>query len=71
MSGAAVTGPPLARTRQRIADEIRGLALTEIEVLQGAEIERPSKLHARAHAVDKAEVGGRAVIVAQGHYRVS
>ena len=44
---------------------------TEIEIRQGAEIGRPSVLHARAHAVDKAEVGGKAVIVAQGHYRVS
>ena len=43
----------------------------EIEIRQGAEIGRPSKLHARAHAADKAEVGGKAVIVAQGHYRVS
>jgi trans-2,3-dihydro-3-hydroxyanthranilate isomerase len=44
---------------------------TEIEIRQGAEIGRPSILHARADAVDKAEVGGKAVIVAHGHYRVS
>jgi trans-2,3-dihydro-3-hydroxyanthranilate isomerase len=44
---------------------------TEIEIRQGAEIGRSSILHARADAVDKAEVGGKAVIVAHGHYRVS
>jgi trans-2,3-dihydro-3-hydroxyanthranilate isomerase len=44
---------------------------TGIEIRQGAEIGRPSILHARAHAPDKAEVGGKAVLVAQGRYRVS
>ena len=43
---------------------------TEIEIRQGAEIGRPSVLHARAHGPDKAEVGGSAVVVARGHYRV-
>jgi trans-2,3-dihydro-3-hydroxyanthranilate isomerase len=43
---------------------------TAIEIHQGAEIGRPSALHARAHGPDKAEVGGTAVVVAQGHYRV-
>jgi predicted PhzF superfamily epimerase YddE/YHI9 len=42
-----------------------------IVIRQGAEIGRPSVLHARAHAADKAEVGGKAVIVAHGHYRVA
>jgi predicted PhzF superfamily epimerase YddE/YHI9 len=32
---------------------------------------RPSTLHARAHSEDKAEVGGSAVVVARGHYRVA
>ena len=44
---------------------------TEIEISQGVEIGRPSKLHARAHSEDKAEVGGSAVVVARGHYRVA
>ena len=44
---------------------------TEIEIRQGAKIGRPSLLHARAHAADKAHVGGKAVIVAHGRYRVS
>ena len=43
---------------------------TAIEIRQGAEIGRPSVLHARAHGPDKAEVGGPAVVVARGHYRV-
>jgi trans-2,3-dihydro-3-hydroxyanthranilate isomerase len=43
---------------------------TAIEIHQGTEIGRPSALHARAHGPDKADVGGRAVVVAQGHYRV-
>ena len=44
---------------------------TAIEIRQGAEIGRPSVLHARAHGPDKAEVGGSAVVVARGHYRVA
>ena len=43
---------------------------TEIEIRQGAEIGRPSVLHARADSEDRAEVGGSAVVVARGHYRV-
>lgn len=43
---------------------------TAIEIHQGAEIGRPSVLHARAHGPDSAEVGGSAVVVARGHYRV-
>jgi len=43
---------------------------TAIEIHQGAEIGRPSVLHARAHGPDRAEVGGTAVVVARGHYRV-
>jgi trans-2,3-dihydro-3-hydroxyanthranilate isomerase len=44
---------------------------TEIEIRQGVEMGRPSTLHARAHSEDKAEVGGSAVVVARGHYRVA
>jgi trans-2,3-dihydro-3-hydroxyanthranilate isomerase len=44
---------------------------TQIEIRQGAEIGRPSVLHALAHSEDKAEVGGAAVVVARGHYRVA
>jgi len=46
----------------------------EIEISQGAEIGRPSKLHARVDgapdAVERVEVGGSAVIVARGEFRL-
>jgi trans-2,3-dihydro-3-hydroxyanthranilate isomerase len=46
----------------------------EIEISQGDEIGRPSKLHARvtgnADAVETIEVGGSAVIVARGEFRL-
>jgi trans-2,3-dihydro-3-hydroxyanthranilate isomerase len=46
----------------------------EIEISQGAEIHRPSTLHARADGtaerVDRVEVGGSAVIVARGEFRL-
>jgi trans-2,3-dihydro-3-hydroxyanthranilate isomerase len=46
----------------------------EIEVSQGAEIGRPSKLYARAdgsaEAVEAIEVGGSAVVVARGEFRL-
>jgi trans-2,3-dihydro-3-hydroxyanthranilate isomerase len=45
-----------------------------IEIRQGAEIGRPSLLHARAEGsaerVETVEVGGSAVIVARGEYRI-
>ena len=45
-----------------------------IEIRQGVEILRPSLLHARAHGtaerIEQVEVGGSAVIVARGEYRV-
>ena len=44
---------------------------TAIEIHQGAEIGRPSVLHARAHGPDRAEVGGSAVLVAHGQFRVA
>jgi trans-2,3-dihydro-3-hydroxyanthranilate isomerase len=44
----------------------------EIEIVQGVEIGRPSKLYARvdgtADAIDRIEVGGSAVIVARGEF---
>jgi trans-2,3-dihydro-3-hydroxyanthranilate isomerase len=43
---------------------------TQIEIRQGVEMGRPSTLHARAHSEDQAEVGGSAVVVARGHYRI-
>jgi trans-2,3-dihydro-3-hydroxyanthranilate isomerase len=47
----------------------------EIEIRQGAEIGRPSTLHARvegsAERVERILVGGAAVIVARGEYRLS
>jgi trans-2,3-dihydro-3-hydroxyanthranilate isomerase len=46
----------------------------EIEISQGAEIGRPSTLYARVHgsagAVERIEVGGSAVIVARGEFRL-
>jgi trans-2,3-dihydro-3-hydroxyanthranilate isomerase len=46
----------------------------EIEIEQGAEIKRPSKLHARAEGtperIDRVEVGGSAVVVARGEFRL-
>ena len=45
----------------------------EIEIEQGAEIGRPSKLHARVDgtmdAVERIQVGGTAVVVARGEFR--
>jgi trans-2,3-dihydro-3-hydroxyanthranilate isomerase len=47
----------------------------QIEIRQGAEIGRPSLLYATATGdgdrVDSVEVGGTAVIVAQGHFRIT
>ena len=47
----------------------------EIEIHQGAEIGRPSVLYARADGsadrVDRVQVGGSAVIVARGEYRLA
>jgi trans-2,3-dihydro-3-hydroxyanthranilate isomerase len=46
----------------------------EIEISQGAEIQRPSTLYARADgsadAVERIEVGGSAVVVARGEFRI-
>ena len=48
---------------------------TEIEIMQGAEIGRPSTLYARAEGrgteIDRVEVGGRAVVVARGEFRLA
>jgi trans-2,3-dihydro-3-hydroxyanthranilate isomerase len=47
----------------------------EIEIRQGAQIHRPSVLYARAdgteNAIERVLVGGRAVVVARGEYRLS
>jgi trans-2,3-dihydro-3-hydroxyanthranilate isomerase len=47
---------------------------TEIEISQGAEIGRPSTLYARADGaaglIDAVEVGGSAVVVARGEFRL-
>jgi trans-2,3-dihydro-3-hydroxyanthranilate isomerase len=47
---------------------------TEIEISQGAELARPSTLYARADGegdrIDRVEVGGSAVIVARGEFRL-
>ena len=45
----------------------------EIEISQGAELDRPSTLYARAEGtadkLERVEVGGSAVIVARGEFR--
>ena len=47
---------------------------TEIEIAQGEEIGRPSTLYARAEGsaagIERVEVGGRAVVVARGEFRL-
>lgn len=47
---------------------------TELEISQGVEIGRPSTLYARADGedgvVERVEVGGRAVVVARGEFRI-
>jgi trans-2,3-dihydro-3-hydroxyanthranilate isomerase len=46
----------------------------EIEITQGVEIQRPSKLYARvdgsADRIERVEVGGSAVVVARGEFRL-
>jgi trans-2,3-dihydro-3-hydroxyanthranilate isomerase len=42
----------------------------EIEIRQGAEIGRPSTLYAVARSPDEVEVGGSAVVVARGEFRL-
>jgi len=46
----------------------------EIEISQGAELNRPSTLYARAEGtrdrLERVEVGGSAVVVARGEFRV-
>jgi trans-2,3-dihydro-3-hydroxyanthranilate isomerase len=46
----------------------------EVVIEQGAEIARPSTLHARvvgnAHRLDQVEVGGSAVVVARGEFHL-
>jgi trans-2,3-dihydro-3-hydroxyanthranilate isomerase len=42
----------------------------QIEIRQGAEIGRPSTLFAVAHSEDEVDVGGAAVIVAHGEFRL-
>ncbi|HUJ56805.1 MAG TPA: PhzF family phenazine biosynthesis protein [Gaiellaceae bacterium] len=42
----------------------------EIEIHQGAEVGRPSTLHAVAHSPEQVDVGGSAVVVARGELRL-
>jgi trans-2,3-dihydro-3-hydroxyanthranilate isomerase len=42
----------------------------EIEIRQGEEIGRPSTLHAIARSSEEVEVGGSAVVVARGEFRL-
>ena len=42
----------------------------EIEIRQGEEIGRPSTLYAVARSEDEIEVGGSAVVVARGEFRL-
>ena len=47
---------------------------TELEIVQGVEMGRPSTLYARAEGssagIERVEVGGRAVVVARGEFRL-
>jgi trans-2,3-dihydro-3-hydroxyanthranilate isomerase len=43
---------------------------TELEVVQGEEIKRRSVLFATAHSAEHIEVGGSAVVVARGEYKI-
>ena len=62
----AAGGPPSPHGRIGYGDEI--------EISQGAEIGRPSTLYARvegsADKLERVEVGGSAVIVARGEFRL-
>jgi trans-2,3-dihydro-3-hydroxyanthranilate isomerase len=55
---------------------LHGLAAfgDEIEISQGAEVGRPSTLHARVEGsparIERVEVGGSAVLVARGEFRL-
>jgi trans-2,3-dihydro-3-hydroxyanthranilate isomerase len=42
----------------------------EIEIRQGVEVGRPSTLHAVARSPEEVEVGGSAVVVARGEFRL-
>ena len=42
----------------------------EIVITQGAEIGRPSTLHAVARSAEEIEVGGSAVVVARGEFKL-
>ena len=42
----------------------------EIVIRQGAEVGRPSRLHAVARSPEEVEVGGSAVVVARGEFRL-
>ena len=42
----------------------------EIEISQGTEIGRPSTLYAVAHSPERIDVGGSAVVVARGEFRL-
>jgi trans-2,3-dihydro-3-hydroxyanthranilate isomerase len=66
-SAAGPLGVHLARHGRIAYDE-------EIEVSQGAEIGRPSKLHVRVSGsgddIQRVDVGGSAVIVARGEFKL-
>ena len=63
-------GPPRLSSRPARSDRLG----EEIEISQGEEIGRPSTLYARAHgsteAIERVEVGGSAVVVARGEFRL-
>jgi len=66
-----VRGPGRRVARMRRAGVLL-LFGEELEISQGEEILRPSKLYARVEGegIDKVEVGGSAVIVARGEFRL-
>jgi trans-2,3-dihydro-3-hydroxyanthranilate isomerase len=76
-SGAAedpATGSAAGPLAIHLARHARIAFGDEIEISQGDEIGRPSKLYARAWGsrddIDRVEVGGSAVTVARGEFRI-
>ena len=64
------TGSAAGPLALHLARHVRISLDKEIEIRQGLEIGRPSTLHAVARSPEEAEVGGSAVIVARGEFRL-
>ena len=70
----AATGSAAGPLAVHLARHGRTAFGDEIVISQGVEIGRPSTLHARAFGegdrIDRVEVGGSAVVVARGEFRL-